>query len=319
MSGLQALADGAAPPPPAGLVIVRRGPSGVVETVTTGPVAPDAVFELGSITKAVTGLLLADAVVRGEVALDEPLAAVLPGARPRAPITLEQLATHTAGLPRVPLGYVRRHALRHRRDPYARSTLPELLHDLGAVRPRRRHLGYSNLGAALLGQALAARLGAPYEELVETRVLGPLGVEGVWARGAPAVATPHDRRGRPVPAWSLGAYAPAGCLRGTAAGALGLSLACMAPPAALRDAMTLALTPRKLRGPLQPGLGWMRSPAGRGVRMWWHNGGTGGSRAFTGFVPEREVAVAAVANTTRSPDRAAVRALVDQSSSKSSV
>ena len=219
MSGLQALADGAAAPPPAGLVIVRRGAAGEVETVTTGPVAPDAVFELGSITKAVTGLLLADAVVRGEVALDEPLAAVLPGARPRAPITLEQLATHTAGLPRVPLGYVRRHALRHRRDPYARSTLPELLHDLGAVRPRRRHRGYSNLGAALLGQALAARLGAPYEELVETRVLGPLGVEGVWARGAPAgrhaarpSRPPGRRRGR------SGAYAPAGCLRGTAAG-----------------------------------------------------------------------------------------------------
>ena len=232
--------------------------------MTAGPVDAGAVFELGSITKAVTGLLLADAAVRGEVALDEPLAACLPGARPRAPITLQELATHTAGLPRLPLGYLRRHAIRHRADPYARSTLPELLHDLERVRPRGRRRRYSNFGAALLGQALAARLGAPYEDLVHERVLGPLGVGEVWARGAPPVATPHDRRGRPVAPWTMGAYAPAGCLRGTAAGTLALSLACMAPPEPMAAAVALALTPRKRRGPLQTGLGWMRSPAGRG-------------------------------------------------------
>ena len=125
MTGLQALADGAAAKPPAGLVLARRGAGGAIETVTAGPVDAGAVFELGSITKAVTGLLLADAAVRREVALDEPLAACLPGARPRAPITLQELATHTAGLPRLPLGYLRRHAIRHRADPYARSTLPD--------------------------------------------------------------------------------------------------------------------------------------------------------------------------------------------------
>jgi D-alanyl-D-alanine-carboxypeptidase/D-alanyl-D-alanine-endopeptidase len=309
VTGLQALADGAAAKPPAGLVLTRRGAGGEVETVTAGPVDAGAVFELGSITKAVTGLLLADAAVRGEVALDEPLAACLPGARPRASITLQELATHTAGLPRLPLGYLRRHAIRHRADPYARSTLPELLHDLARVRPRSRRRRYSNLGAALLGQALAARLGAPYEDLVHERVLGPLGVAEVWARGAPPVATPHDRRGRPVPPWTMGAYAAAGCLRGTAAGALALSLACLAPPEPMAAAVALALTPRKRRGPLQTGLGWMRSPAGRAGRMWWHNGGTGGSRAFTGFLAEGGVAVAVVTNATKSPDRVAVRVL----------
>ena len=71
-----------------GLVLARRRADGAVEVEATGPVAEDAVFELGSVTKAVTGLLLADAVVRGEVALDTPLTDCLPGARPRAPITL---------------------------------------------------------------------------------------------------------------------------------------------------------------------------------------------------------------------------------------
>jgi D-alanyl-D-alanine-carboxypeptidase/D-alanyl-D-alanine-endopeptidase len=119
----------------------------------------------------------------------------------------------------------------------------------------------------------------------------------VWARDAPPVAQPHDRRGRPVPCWTFGAYAPAGCLRGTARGALAISSACIEPPPAMADAVALALTPRAGGRTLEVGLGWHRS---RG--MWWHNGGTHGSRSFTGFVPETGAAVAAVANSARSVD-----------------
>jgi serine-type D-Ala-D-Ala carboxypeptidase/endopeptidase len=143
---------------------------------------------------------------------------------------------------------------------------------------------------------------------VHERVLGLLGVEEVWARDAPPVVQPHDRRGRPVPPWTLGAYAPAGCLRGTARGALSLSTACMSPPPAIADAVALALTPRAGGVAMRFGLGWIWSPARRGARMWWHNGGTGGSRSFTGFIPETGEAVAAVTNCPRSPDAAAKRA-----------
>jgi serine-type D-Ala-D-Ala carboxypeptidase/endopeptidase len=303
----------AAPKPPAGLVMARcRG--GAVEVEVAGPVDAGRPFELGSITKAVTGLLLADAVVRGEVALDTQLADCLPGAAPRAPVTLEQLATHTAGLPRVPLAFLRRAGFTNLTDPYAGATVDAMLGDLARVRPRRRRFRYSNFGAALLGQALAARAGAPYEALVHERVLAPLGVDEVWASGAPGVAQPHDRRGRPVPPWTLGAYAPAGCLRGTVRGALALATAAHAPPPAMREAVNLALTPRAGRGPMQAGLGWMRSPAGRDRVMWWHNGGTHGSRAFTGFDRDTGTAVAAVTNSPRSPDRAAIRALAQPSS-----
>ena len=311
---LAELAARAAPAPPAGLVLARRPAGGGVEVAVAGPAAEDAVFELGSITKAVTGLLLADAVVRGEVTLDTPLAECLPGARPRAPMTLEQLATHTAGLPRLPFALLRRVGFTNRTDPYAGTTVEALVADLARVRPRRRRMRYSNLGAALLGQAVAARAGAPYEQLVHERVLGPLGIEEVWAQDAPPVAQPHDRRGRPVPPWTMGAYAPAGCLRGTARGALALTTATQAPPPAMRAAVDLALTPRAGRGPMRAGLGWMRSPVARGTEMWWHNGGTHGSRAFTGLVLETGVAVAAVTNSPKSPDRVAARALGQPSS-----
>jgi serine-type D-Ala-D-Ala carboxypeptidase/endopeptidase len=309
MTDLADLAARHAPKPPAGLVLARlRG--AVVEVASAGPVAEDAVFELGSITKAVTGLLLADAVVRGEVTLETSLADCLPGARLSPPIALGDLASHTSGLPRLPLALVRRKGMRKPVDPYADTTIDELFEHLGGVRVRRRRrMRYSNFGAALLGQALAARAGSSYERLVEGRVLRPLGVDEVWAEDAPPVAQPYDRRGRPVPPWTLAAYAPAGCLRGTARGALALSAACLEPPPAMADAVALALTPRARRGPIEAGLGWIRSPVARHTRMWWHNGGTHGSRSFTGFAPETGEAVAAVTNSPRSPDRAASRAL----------
>jgi serine-type D-Ala-D-Ala carboxypeptidase/endopeptidase len=313
---LAALAARHAPKAAGGLVFAHaRGET--VEVAGAG-IAADAVFELGSITKAVTGLLLADAVVRGEVALDTPLADCLPGARPQARIALGDLASHTSGLPRLPLRLVRRKRALKPVDPYADTTVAELVEHVAAVRVRRRRrIRYSNFGAALLGQALAARAGTPYEQLVEQRVLRPLGIEGVWARDAPQVAQPHDRRGRPVPPWTLGAYAPAGCLRGTALGALALSTACLRPPPAMADAVALALTPRARRGPMECGLGWFRSPVARATRMWWHNGGTQGSRAFTGFVPEIGEAVAAVTNSPNAPDGAAAKALESRPSNDS--
>jgi CubicO group peptidase (beta-lactamase class C family) len=301
VSDLAALARRHAPKPPAGVVIARQR-GGAVEVASAGPIAADAVFELGSITKAVTGLLLADAVVRGEVELDTTLDACLPGARALA---LGALATHTAGLPRLPLALLRRVGFTNTTNPYSGTTVQELVDDLEHVRLRKPRRRYSNFGAALLGQALAARAGAPYEQLVEQRVLRPLGIEEAWADGVTPVAQPHDRRGRPVEPWRLGAYAPAGCLRGSARGALAISTACIDPPPAMAEAVALALTPRAGNRMLEAGLGWLRSPAHRGARMWWHNGGTNGSRSFTAFIPEAGDAVAAVTNSPKAVEKAA--------------
>jgi CubicO group peptidase (beta-lactamase class C family) len=112
-----------------------------------------------------------------------------------------------------------------------------------------------------------------------------------------------------VPAWELGAYAPAGCLRGTARGTLALAAACLRPPAAMEDAVALALTPRAGRGPVRAGLGWMYSPLAGGTEHWWHNGGTHGSRSFTAFVPATGAAIAVLTNSPKAPDAFARRQL----------
>ena len=77
--------------------------------ITRGPARADTLFEIGSITKTFTGLLLADMAARGEIGLNDPAAKYLPAGwtlpvRGR-PLTLLDLTTHRSGLPRVPLKY----------------------------------------------------------------------------------------------------------------------------------------------------------------------------------------------------------------------
>ncbi|MEV7908142.1 serine hydrolase domain-containing protein, partial [Streptomyces anulatus] len=118
----------------------------------------DTVFEIGSVTKVFTALALARMAVAGTVALDEPLAELLPeGARVPSrdgeEITLRHLATHTSGLPRLPKGMLLS-ALLHpsKPDPYAEFTADVLLRGLAETRlgatPGHR-FRYSNLGAGL--------------------------------------------------------------------------------------------------------------------------------------------------------------------------
>ena len=93
-----------------------------------GGAEPRTVFQIGSVTKVFTALVLADMAERGEVHLSDPAASYLPGRAPPGPVTLADLATHTAGLPRLPRGLFRS-ALLHPADPYARYPAARLVRD----------------------------------------------------------------------------------------------------------------------------------------------------------------------------------------------
>ncbi|HWU54850.1 MAG TPA: serine hydrolase, partial [Rhizomicrobium sp.] len=74
------------------------------------PLNGDSEFEIGSITKVFTSLILADMVKRGEVSLDDPIAKYLPASvkmpsRNGKEITLRDLSTHYSGLPRMPSNF----------------------------------------------------------------------------------------------------------------------------------------------------------------------------------------------------------------------
>ena len=212
----------------AGLVVgVRRGDdTSVVGRAHDGP-HPDGrtLFEIGSITKTFTSLLLADGVVRGEWSLDDPVRALLPPGtvvptRDGAEITLAHLATHTSGLPNAPVPLLRGSVEMLRgRDPYARLTPDGLLAALaGATLARTPGTGgvhYSNLGVGVLGQALAHAAGTSYAALVEQRVCRPARPRRHrHPRPADRRAAGPARAGAPRPAQAGGPLAPRRAARG---------------------------------------------------------------------------------------------------------
>ena len=286
-----------------------------------GGIAPDSLFEIGSITKTVTALTLAVLAEAGTVQLTTPLHELLPPdaavpSRDGTEITLEHLARHTSGLPRSPFSVW--HDIKivefQRGNPYAMDEAA-VLASLSGIRLRSRPGAgrgrYSNLGAGLLGIALRRAAGAAdYQSLVTDAVLAPLGMIDTVVTSASDQASRwvqgHGLRRRPVDGWYLDGMAGAGALRSSAYDMLRYLRAQLEPD---RTPLTAAIErTRVLNEPHRRhsiGLGWIRTriPAGD---MWWHNGGTGGFRSFAGFCPQRQRGAVVLVNDRRGPDRAGI-------------
>ena len=184
----------------AGLVIgvLRDGVTSVRGRSADGAVLDGrSMFEIGSITKTFTSLLLADGAVRREWALATPVRDLLPAdasvpSRDGVEIALEHLATHTSGLPNAPIPIVAGSVEMLRgRDPYARITSDGLLHALGTAKLKRTPCSgpvhYSNLGVGILGAALANACGMSFADLVAARICGPLGLMDIVTDGQRSV------------------------------------------------------------------------------------------------------------------------------------
>lgn len=271
------------------------------------PLNGDTVFEIGSVTKVFTSLLLADMVERGEVALDDPVAKYLPSnvkmpERKGRSITLVDLATHTSGLPRLPANLKPADPS----NPYADYSVEQLYQFLSSYRLTRdigSQYEYSNLGGGLLGYVLALRAGMSYEALVRSRICGPLGMKDTGITLTPEMkdrlAVGHDQALDPVANWDLPTLAGAGALRSTANDMLTFVAANLGDvKSRLAPAMAAMLDVRRPTG--QPGLevalGW-HIYATNGKEIVWHNGGTGGYRSFIGFDPKARIGVVALSNT----------------------
>ena len=265
------------------------------------------VFEIGSITKVFTALLLADMVQRGEVAFADPAGKYLPAeAQPRTfdgkPFSLLDLATHTSGLPRMP-GNIRSS---DPADPYVDYTVDQLYQSVRAERLAAypgSHYSYSNLGMGLLGHILALRAGQSYEALLLARICGPLGLADTRVTLTPdmqARLTPgHDGAMRRVANWELPVMAGAGALRSTANDLLRFLDACQGRRATpLQAAMAAMLEVRRQSD--TPGevvaAGWFVRNRYRDELV-WKDGDTGGYSAFIGYSTRSGRAAVLLANT----------------------
>jgi CubicO group peptidase (beta-lactamase class C family) len=273
-----------------------------------GPVDADTVFEIGSVTKVFTSLLLADAVRRGEVALTDPVSKYLPPnvkvpERGGKKITLVDLATHTSSLPRMPSNF-------YPKDPgnpyadYTEAQLYEFLSSVELTRDIGSKFEYSNFGVGLLGHALARRAGTDYETLVRTRILEPLGMKSTaitLSKSMKEHLTPgHDGALQQVANWDVPTLAGAGALRSTAndlltflAANIGIEKSPLAPSMA---AMIAARRPTGTPN-LEIALGW-HIWTRDGHEIISHGGGTGGYRTWIGFELKSRTGVVVLSNTT---------------------
>ncbi|MEV0616601.1 serine hydrolase domain-containing protein [Nonomuraea sp. NPDC050404] len=279
------------------------------------PADQDTAYEIGSVAKVMTGMLLADLAGKG-LSPDTPVRDLLPDAGLSTPATLAELASHRSGLPRqrmtpqllagvMLMSYTGR-------NPYGVAGRDEVLADAAAVGSEGRgEVAYSNLGMALLGLALAERSGMRYADLLRTGLLDPLGMAST------VVIDPQDdlparhavgraRNGLVMDPWRDHGNAGAGGAFWSTAGDLArLVAAVMDGSAPGADAAAARWDETERR---RIGYGWFTTRYGDRA-LTWHNGATGGFTSFVGFDPVAQRGVVVLGNTSKSVDSLGLRLL----------
>jgi CubicO group peptidase (beta-lactamase class C family) len=276
----------------------------------------DWFFEIGSITKVFTAILLCLLVEEGRIDPQAPVRDMSDTLKDVPEwITPERLISHTSGLPNyfMPLWKA---LLRQQPDgPYVAFSREDLLawfrNRRGRPRPSTDRHVYSNLGVGLLGEAMAILEGKPFVELLVEKVTGPMALKDTTdhldSGQHNRFANPKTTRGKSIPPWTFQALAAAGCLRSTAQDlarfASVVIRAANTPKTALdraihRSTLPLyGLGPKGAMAPTAQCSGWLLvTPDNREPGFLFHNGGTAGSSCALYVNPERNAAFAILSN-----------------------
>ncbi len=263
-------------------------------------------FELGSITKLFTGLMLADAVDRAEVKLEDTLDMYLPALSGTLTggVTLEELATHRSGLPAYADDVTGATYEGQGVSDVASISASDVVDQAaGLILSGRGTYQYSNLGVTLLGDALAAAVGAPsWVWLVNERVLKPAGMRHTVFAAAteqvPTGAAVGNRVDGVRTPYSVGAgYFPAGTATFTTASDLAAFARWILDGKAIG---MWAMQPRYTLSETDSiGLVWMSTTTAAGTRS-WHNGSVPGFTSVLRLDLADHRAVAVLGNTDSS-------------------
>lgn len=264
---------------------------GTIAADSTIAVDEHTIFEAGSITKLFTNLLLAQLVNAGRIDLDAPITdylpegTILPQQGDRA-ITAFDLATHSAGLSGLPEDLQAR-GLDNPYSGYGAEGIFAWLASYDLPRPIGESFDYSNVGTALLAQAIEHVSGVDFADLLQRNILDPLGMTetslALTGQPLPERASGHDAAGEIVPHWDFDAFAPAGGLLTSAADlAKFIAAASGAVDSSMTEDFETMLARTRPAGSDSIALGWFITDTGQGEIV-WHNGITGGFRSFAGF------------------------------------
>lgn len=237
-------------------------------------------FEIGSITKPFTALLLEKLVDSSILSLDDSLLNFFPNILSIKDITLRHLANHTSGLPRLPDNIKPKDIT----NPYQEYTKEDLENFLQSYKPDKNHgdtFEYSNFGYATLGYILTQTTNDSYENLIKKYILDPLGMKQTYIdipqSESGFLAQGYTTNQQENSLWNQGIFASAGGIVSN-----------------IQD-MELFLKWNMTRP--QSSFVWMK----QGETL-WHNGMTGGYASFMAFDKEKNVGLVLLANTAISLD-----------------
>lgn len=267
----------------------------------------NTIFEIGSISKTFTAILLADAVNNGRIRLDDPVSKYLPDSISPlqfggTAVTIGMLSNHTSAIPRMPENFDQ-----YVRDPlnpylqYGERQLLSFYKHLSLTRKPGSQYEYSNLAVATLGMILGKMYKKDFEQLVREKITGPLKMDDTRQRlgktDSARFAKGYNEQGKYNGQWDFQVFAPAGALRSTARDMLLYARANLGEaPAALLKAIQLTHRKTFTDGKNTTALGWHYIRPGADEVL-FHNGGTGGYRSYLAMHPSKKFAVVILSNT----------------------
>ena len=270
-------------------------------------VGPDTVFEIGSVTKVLTAMLLADMARRGEVSVTDPVIRYLPPevatrAQGLRTTTLADLATHTAGFPFWPSGIPATAEGTAQMASYSLDQLYQFVSAFEAPADVGTRWMYSNTDAGLLGVLLARRAGSTYDALIESRITRPLGMTSTAVAVSPAMqprlAVGHNAELKPAGVWNVQTLAAGGSLHSTVNDLLTLLAAVGDPMTVAGAAMPGMLATRRQAPGFQQALGWMVLGTGPGEGLLLHDGNTLGFASSVVYDPVSRTGVVVLSNSS---------------------
>ena len=275
----------------------------------------DTVYEIASVSKTFTGILLGEMAAKNELSLNDPLEKFVPsGKAPRFEdqgIILRQLSTHSSGLPRLPTDFWDV-AAETPGNPYKNYTSEKIERFLNSyqltVAPDSRY-EYSNLAASVLGYVFEQKTGQSFEQIVQQRICKPLGMQStavvLTESMQKRLAPPYNDKKKPDSNWDLPGFAGGGGLRSSmrdmlryAQAAAGVfegfpELADKPDHPLIVGMKTASETHYDVAGQQRMGLGWHLQASG----ALFHNGQTGGYHSYLMVNPKTHRAVVILTNT----------------------
>lgn len=282
--------------------------------------APDAttVFQIGSISKVLTGLLLQRLCDHRVVSMDATLGELLGKSMALAPsvgdVTLRQLATHTSGFPRIPQPIGEKITRMAgggdpMLNPYSDLDRQDIFDYLANATGKHKagRFDYSNYGMGLLAHVLEAVAGDDYESMVREKILLPLGMRHTAIKLTPEMesklAQGYNPKGLPTPLWTFGALGGAGAFSSNANDLMTFIRASLAESGLAAELLFKMSRPQN-KG--HTGIGWIRPSfldrclGNRG--MVWHNGMVGGYASYLAINKDTGTGVVVLTNQASPPE-----------------